>query len=424
MKKWQRTLLIGFIWGFIFLWWFIRGFLFRNWQFDFFSLSGANGWMFLVDEFRKGWVINDTSTIIFFVVALSAWPLYFCGWRYFLKIEWLKLLRRTVNRIIYFFTGGESIISKKKTAPLSLKKKSSKNTRPRALDGSIRPASKESELKVPVEEPSLPKSASSASTPYGYNGNKSEFGHSSSFDSNGGDDFGRSPYVGGKSGHYTPPADSPFNKGFTLPSMEQGFSVAPSPTARQPWDEPNHYPFGDESMEDMLLSDIKLPERVKVEENIPALFDQAGYTVLQNVLIGDKLVEYVAVSETRVIVAVEDTQDGDWLADEERFNGEDPLWFSESSHRISPIFQLLETVKGLMSRLMDNGFSGTVLPMFIERAGVIINAEDMQTTWKDLSVVVCRTDVGGPDELKTVAQSLIPGEKPSTEVVEKVRLSL
>lgn len=404
MKKWQRTLLVGFIWGFIFLWWFIRSFLLENWGFDFFSLSGSPeketvGWLFLIDEFRKGWVIDNRSTVIFFVVLFLAPVLFLFGWRFFLKIEWLKLLRRNVNRLIYFLTGGERV-QKKQTNTIQVNKKTSKTTRPRPIDSAVRPVVKESELKVPVDEPmaasgGMPKVAPS---------------------NNAGDMFGSAPSQ--KKSFAS--SDSPFNRGFNLPSMNQGFSIAP--TTETSWQDKMD-PFGG-SMDDVLLSDIKLPERKKLEENIPELFDKAGYTVMQNILIGGRPVEYLAVGEQRIVVAVEDMQTGDWLADEERFNGEDPLWFSESSHRVSPVFQLLEMVKGFMSRLSENGYNGTVVPLFIERAGIIINAEDMLTTWRDLAVTVCRTELGGPDELSSVANSIIATEKPSDVVLEQVQKSL
>ncbi len=405
MKKWQRTLLIGLIWGFIWMWWAIRSFLLANWDFDIFMVAsegdGRVGWLYLIDEFRKGWVINDKGTVIFFIVLIASFPIYFFGWRYFLKIEWLKLLRRNVNRLIYFLTGGETV-RKSSGGGFTISKKSSKTIRPRALESAIeRPASKESELKVPVEAPSVP----------------------------GGTKPATSPSYGSASSSYTPPADSPFNKGFNLPSMQQGFSIAPSQNTSSgfgapKWDNDFGGDFGGGNMDDILLSDIKLPERANLEEDIVSLFENAGYTVLQDEIIGGAPIDYIAISSNRVVVAIEDAQAGDWLADEERFNGEDPLWFSESSHRVSPIFQLLETVKGFMARLSENGFSGSVVPMFIERSGMIINAEDMEQTWKDLSIVVCRTGMGGPDELKSVGQSIVSAEPASDVIVSQVRAAL
>lgn len=392
MNKWIRIALIGLIWGFIFLVWLVGRFLETNWNFHFFQL---NDWAFLLDEFRKGWVINKASDVIFFIVLFSAIPLFLIGWRFFIKIEWLKLLRRNVNRLIYFLTGGESVLHKKQTGKIQLQKKSSKTTRPRAIDTGLRPATKDSELKVPVDEPSVPQKTATSN-------NNSSYNSGSSFNSS----YGNSSGYG-----YTPPADSPFNKGFNVPSMQQGLSASPAPSAMA-------------SFDDMLLEDIKLPERIKIEEDIPSLFERANYTVMKNVLFTGKPIDYLAISENRIIVAVIDPQTGDWLADEERFNGEDPLWFSESSHRVSPVFQLLELTKKLMNQLSAEGFSGSVMPMFIERTGMIINAEDMLTIWKDLSVIVCRTDIGGPDELKTVAQSIVAGEQPSEIVLQQVQKAI
>ncbi|MBQ6855110.1 MAG: hypothetical protein IJO11_06710 [Alphaproteobacteria bacterium] len=395
MNKWIRIALIGLIWGLIFLVWLVSRFLEINWNFHFFQL---NDWAFLLDEFRKGWVINKASDVIFFIVLFSAIPLFLIGWRFFIKIEWLKLLRRNVNRLIYFLTGGESVLHKKQTGKIQLKKKSSKTTRPRAIDTGLRPATKDSELKVPVDEPSVPQKTTTAHNNSSYNSSST----GSSFNSS----YGNSSGYG-----YTPPSDSPFNKGFNVPSMQQGLSASPAPSAMA-------------SFDDMLLEDIKLPERIKIEEDIPSLFERANYTVMKNVLFTGKPIDYLAISENRIIVAVVDPQTGDWLADEERFNGEDPLWFSESSHRVSPVFQLLELTKKLMNQLSAEGFSGSVMPMFIERTGMIINAEDMLTIWKDLSVIVCRTDIGGPDELKTVAQSIVAGEQPSEIVLQQVQKAI
>lgn len=398
MNKWVRFFLIGFIWGWVFLGWLVNNFLKQNWNFYFFKWSH---WQFLWSEFQQGWNIADTSTVIFFLVALSAIPLYLIGWRFFLKVSWLKLLRRNVNRLIYFLTGGESVLHTKKQQ-LPIKKNSAKNTRPRPIDVGLRPSMKDSELKVPVEEPALPKNNQAASYGGGFGG-----GYGSAPASNYASGFGGSGY-GASS--YAPPSDSPFNKGFSMPSMSQGLSAAPMP--------------GHDSFEDMLLEDIKLPERMKLEENILQLFDRAGYYVMENVVINNQPVNYLAISEQRIVIGVVDSQSGDWLADEERFNGEDPLWFSESSHRVSPVFQLVELTKGFVQRLSAAGFSGSVKPMFIERSGTIINAEDMFSTWNELSVTVCRTDIGGPDELKTVAQSIEVADKPSATVMDQVQRAM
>ena len=251
MNKWVRILVIGFIWGWIFLGWLVNNFLTDNWDFHIFNW---NHWRFLWNEFQQGWNIDDRGTVIFFIVLFSAVPLYFIGWRFFLKVEWLKLLRRNVNRLIYFFTGADML--HRGSYKVKLKKRSSKTIRPRPLETGYRPEVKESELKVPVEEPILPKRQAAS---YGIE-----------FDEDDDEDFMLPPRSGRHSA-YTPPSDSPFNKGYTVPSMMQGLSVAPSPTADR-----NQA----SAVENMLLEDIKLPERMKLEENISELMSRAGYQVI------------------------------------------------------------------------------------------------------------------------------------------------
>ena len=392
MNKWVRILVIGFIWGWIFLGWLVNNFLTDNWDFHIFN---RNHWLFLWNEFQQGWNIDDRGTVIFFIVLFSAVPLYLIGWRFFLKVEWLKLLRRNVNRLIYFLTGADML--HRGSYKVKLKKRSSKTIRPRPLETGYRPEIKESELKVPVEEPILPKKQASS---YGIE-----------FDEDDNEDF-MLPPRSGRHSSYTPPSDSPFNKGYTVPSMMQGLSVAPNPAADR-----NRA----SAVENMLLEDIKLPERMKLEENISELMNRAGYQVIEKVRFNNTIIDYVGMSADKILLGIADSQPGDWLADEERFNGEDPLWFSESSHRVSPVFQLVELAKAFAQKLSTVGYSGSVLPLFIVRKGTIINAEDMISTWQEMSVTVCRTDIGGPDELKTVTQSVEQVMPPTNDVINAVQ---
>ena len=93
----------------------------------------------------------------------------------------------------------------------------------------------------------------------------------------------------------------------------------------------------DEDFANIPLDDIKMPERTALNEDIPALLIKAGYKVVADVDMDGTHVDYVAIDSVKILLMVLDTQKGDWLADEERFNNEDPLWFSESSHRTSPV---------------------------------------------------------------------------------------
>lgn len=398
MNKWVRIIVIGAIWGWLFLGWLINNFLKSNWDFHFFKWRH---WEFLWSEFQQGWTISDRGTVIFFIVLFSAVPLYLAGWRFFARIEWLKLLRHCVNRLIYFLTGGESVLSRSISHKIKLKKRSSKTTRPRALDTGLRPAVKESEMKVPVDEPSLPMKNQKA---------RQAFADAFEFE----DDDMPFPQSARRQA-YTVPADSPFNAGYTVPSVRQGLSAAPNPAAS---DLPGASPA---SFENILLDDIKLPERMKLEENISELMARAGYQVLEKARFNETVIDYLGIGTEKIVLGIADVQPGDWLADEERFNGEDPLWFSESSHRVSPVYQLVNLAKILAQKLSAAGYAGAVVPLFIVRKGTIINAEDMFSTWKEMSVTVCRTDVGGPDELKTVTQSVEAVTPPSAETMRAVQ---
>ncbi len=379
MKNIKRTLLIGFIWGLLFFLWWLNGFLYENWNFHLFSLDS---WAFVYDEFLQGWVISSFSDWVFFITILIAVPVFLVFWRLFLKVKWHPLVVGNAKRFFYRFKGGQAkLVGKKVKLP---KKQSRTEIRPRPLDrASARPVSKAKDVKASVAE-------------------NSGMGRS--------EDKGQSlasPFSGG--------GMSAFTEGMSTTLSKKTSSGTPKSSSVPPF-------LADDDFEKINLDDIKLPERVKLSEDIPALFMKAGYKVIKDVLLEETRVDYVAVDTHQVICCWLDGEKGDWLADEERFNGEDPLWFSESSHRISPVFKLNMIVKPLRERLEKSGLSFSVIPMLVEKEGNIINAEDMMATWKEMKVIVARTDLGGPDELPTVTQSVPKTTGPiSVEELEMVR---
>ncbi len=178
----------------------------------------------------------------------------------------------------------------------------------------------------------------------------------------------------------------------------------------------------DEETSNIALDDIQLPERVRLEEDMVSLLSQANYQVIKDVDMGGISLAYIGISADKVILCLEDTEKGEWLADEEFFNGEEPLWFSESSHRISPVYRLTEVSKNLKQKLSEKGFIQEVIPLFVEKEGTIINAIDMQDTWNKQGVIVCRTDLGGPEELPSFAVALPPAsDKGSSDDFNAIR---
>lgn len=169
----------------------------------------------------------------------------------------------------------------------------------------------------------------------------------------------------------------------------------------------NHTPsfLTQESLETP-LDEIKLPTIKRLEENLLDILQKAGYRVIQGPIIGTKQFDYLAMDQEKILLCLTDTEKGDWLVDEESIGDEPPLWFSETAHRSSPIFEMADIVKSFSEKLKKRNLSYQIVPIFIEKAGNIINADEMDAVWKKLGIIVCRTDLGGPEELPGFTQSV------------------
>ena len=111
-------------------------------------------------------------------------------------------------------------------------------------------------------------------------------------------------------------------------------------------------------------------------------------------------------------------EEGDWLADEERFNDEDPLWFSETSHRVSPITIL----KNFENELKQAGVKAQTHIILVKTAGNIINAEDMHDVWTQMNVLVARSGTGCPVELPSFTQTFPAQlEAPTEEDIQAIQ---
>ncbi len=430
MKDWKRTLTIGAVWGVLYFGW-LRSFMYRNWEFNIFDISH---YQYVWSEFIKGWKISAASDWVFFIVLFAAFPVFGVVWRWLLKYQWKKLAAQLWAQIVLAIKGKPKDSAPQKLK--DLKPKNSKNTRPRAMEtGLARPIPKQEELKVPVAENEKSPYASEnkfgkddmfgGMPPRGMGGGMpgggmpgGGMGGGSSFDSGmgGGSAFGNFGMGSGS-------AFGNFGMGGAGGGMGGGMpgsSFGDMGMNRGGGGMPSF--MDDEKIANMPLDEIKLPERARLDEDIDSIFTGAGYKVIPSVILDGMPIDYVAVADDKIIVAVVDNEKGDWLADEERFNGEEPLWFSESSHRVSPIFTLIEKMKPFAQRVTEKGIKATVVPMLIEQGGSIINAEDMIQIWKDLGVLVSRTGTGGPDELSPTAD-VVPaaGAPAAVDTVDTVK---
>ena len=318
-----------------------------------FKLFSAKHWAYVWNEFKSGWVVKATSDWVFVLTVLLMIPVFFVLWWVSVKISWRKSFMIVFRKIkgIFIKPDPKKIIRKK----IKIKSKGShKKVRPRPINSVGRPAVKQTGRTMDAD-----KGPGSSGTPA-----------------------------------FLQPTTTP--------------EAMPMPAEQKPI-------FLDEETSNMSLDEIKLPERIRLEEDLVAILSNANYQVVQDAVIGKLPVQYIGISAEKVVLCLVDKEKGDWLADEEFFNDEEPLWFSETSHRTSPVYQLLTEAKTFAKKMADKGLKQEIVPILIEKEGTIINASDMMETWKKMSMLVCRTDLGGPEELPSFAGLLPTATDKGTE---------
>lgn len=316
MTQTKRKYIIGLIWGLLF-WWWMYCFWYYNWYFKCFS---PKAWRYLINEFRYGWRISAVSDWVFVISLILALPAFFIGWNLCLKVRWTTLFKKIKNIILKLLRKKETVVKKR----LKVGEKKGKITRPPAL---MTP-------KMSQQEKTMQKMPSSAIK-------KEEID-------------------------------------LSMPAAEEAEEYK-APPKRAP-DPPKGGPrfLDDDFDENTPLSDIHLPERDFVQEDISELVLNNNFLIVRDIP-NDK-VSFVAVADGQIVLTYIDEQSGDWLADEDEFEGEDPLWFSESFHRVSPVFGLLKAKKKLAELLQEKNLTYQIVPCLIEKEGNIINAEDMLDT--------------------------------------------
>lgn len=361
MKKLRRALVVGAVIGIFYFGWYLRSFYGQNWRFNIFSWDN---WRYVWNEFRSGWVINTTGDWIFVITVLLMIPAFMLIWWGSYQIQWRKSFMIVFRKVkSFFFRPNPNKIIKNQ---VKIKAKAShKKVRPRPIASVGRPSAK----------------------------------------------------VAGRT------MDAAFAEPATVPAAPAPTPMAePIPVAAPEAEETIRPAFMDEDISNMPLDQIQLPEPVRLEEDLVAILFAGNYQVVKDVQLNKLFINYIGIATDKVVLCLTDTEKGDWLADEEFFNDEEPLWFSESSHRISPVYQLRTEAGALAQKLKSAGLAQEVFPLLIEKNGTIINAADMGETWKRQGVVVCRTDLGGPEELPSFEQALPKAiDKGDTALLDAVR---
>ena len=365
--KWHRNVVIGIVVGAIFFGWWLRGFLYSNWHFQLFS---RRSWSYVANEFESGWMLNAKSDWIFLITLLLAIPLFLYLWYLCTKVRWRKLIKKIWKWIValclLIFAGKavEKRVTKKKKKttlapppPAALIKTSSTSARPRPIGHS-----------TPMINVTAPDVA------------------------------------------YT---TAPTFSGTAATSDTTALKYSATEPAWQKDTPPD-------DISNIPLDDIQLPQREPVVENIPELFTNAGYQLIEGIKTSLQTLDFLAVAADRIYAVLIDKEPGDWLAEEEPFNGEAPLWFSEVDHRVSPIYELKQSVTELQGKI-DASFPDKKIQAFmIEQKGNIINAEEMLRIWKELNVIVSRTDIGGTEDLPVTTLAVEATNPASAAEVEKI----
>ena len=384
-----KIAIVGILWSVLFIEG-IRVILLTNWHFDIFRTSH---WIHAWTLWRSGWVIDESKEWAFILIILTAIPVWATVWAALSIIKWDALIQRIFNFISQLFRSlytklfGNTGYSRPKAKPI--KKISTKEAKLRnphsALEKSTPNLSPERRAQLSgIPYKPQPVTSASTSTPKP-KAEPKEFSHSL-FEI--GDDE---------------PLDFDIfdDKAFSEPakaSKESGESSTHN----------NETSASSKKKKDNTSAENK--GKNYHSNSTFELLKQKGYEIISGITIDDISIDFVGISKNHLCLCLNDKEPGDWLADEERFNDEEPLWFSESSHRISPVRKIAIAKAALEQKLAAADFKFEIIPYVIEQIGNIINAEDMFDIWKDLNINVTRIDRGTPKEIPLFAKKLEDAE--------------
>jgi hypothetical protein len=429
-----RIIVIGCFWSVFFLEG-IRVIMLRNWRFDIIS---SEHWQYAWDLWMNGWVISDAKEWAFVLIIVTFIPLWLTGWAALSLVAWENMIISAallpVKLFRKIFEKQLIGIKKIKYAKTPVKKKQSyKEIRPRGT----RPASEEhssgeafisaaplqsSKFKHPKPIFQEPPAAAASSV----------FEHSLLAVENDDDDFVFNFDAFDVEPKETKEKDETRSeKASNKRNRERGERETTRDSRSKDKDsrkDKDTRDVGDNRREKDYDKDNKKTSRNKIPEkaadatlnkpgsaNIIEIMKQKGYQVITGTTVKNTLVDFIGVAKDKICLCLLDREPGDWLADEERFNDEEPLWFSESSHRISPVRKLDIVRKHLQGVFSIDNFRPTLEAYVIVQLGNIINAEDMFDIWNDMDIKVTRIDRGSPKDIMLFAKGLSDGGSPASD---------
>ena len=411
-----KTLIIGCLWSIVFIDG-IRVLLLVNWHFDIFL---KEHWLLLQYKWNSGMSISR-SEIAFFLILVSSIPLWLAGWVGLSIVKWNKLLKRIFLSPVYLIRK-----LRLKTKPPVVIKKKSITEEPKTVKKT--PVIKKVAVKKPLPSATLMQS--------NINSNLSSSRSAASYVSVN----KKNPEIPTNHALFNFDEDD-FDLDFDFDKKKQSSDTEDQiPSAlmvndkieentKSVFEEADTLDDAMKKMEKNNKKENNSPKSVKEpspikESHTPVLdvIQQKGYDVIPSAIIKNTTIDYVAVSKNQIILCLVDKETGDWLADEEKFNDEEPLWFSESSHRISPVRKVDLARDVLKTKLALGDLNFEIVSFVIIQSGNIINAEDMFEIWDGMNINVARINRGTPKEIQLFSKTLDTcEEKTDKNTLEKLK---
>ena len=432
-----RIIIVGALWGIVFTEG-IRVIMLCNWHFDIFW---PDHWRQAKELWQAGWVVRAPKEWAFVIILVTFFPMLITGWWTLCLVEWEKIIGKILMLPVvayrHFIKTPLNVMTTNNKYGV-VKRKSYKQIRPTGIVGSIRSPindySDASKPATPAYQPvaSVPKPAPAAKkTDVAATIDHALF----KFDDDDDDDFDLD-------------IDS-FEKTDTAKKRQNEV-----PTNKRPvevddddvpdFDDEEYTPRSHENKRSSRRSErseeprrsnaaerdnkrSSRTEKAPRTENKPSqttgkgpvfeALQQKGYDIISDISAGGAVIDFIGVSEDKICLCLVDKESGDWLADEELFNGEEPLWFSESSHRISPVRKLNMARNAIKPTLEEEGFSSKLEAYVVEQMANIINADDMFDIWKNMNIEVTRINRGAPKEIPLLSKTLseVEGTMPRKE---------
>ena len=166
----------------------------------------------------------------------------------------------------------------------------------------------------------------------------------------------------------------------------------------------------------------------KIQEAVDAEIEKHGGRVYSRYRPGNNRLysyDFARIGKRYFIVVYADFA-GYWLADEESFTPEPPLWFSQDDHRTSPIYQAQKCCSFFQRELPQIKVESMVV---LPKECVVINDDDMRDCWnKKCNTAVVRTKIIDETTLETLHEHLASQpvgdrEVPELDTVEIVGIS-